>query len=124
MYMATKKTAAKKVAAKAAKKVAAKAAENMGAVNEDEVVTPAEEVEVSKDAKTISATGKFEVVEIKPGSFRMFNERGVAVSPVVLKGDTLENGKPALAKLVRECRRANVLRQNRQIATPRGHETV
>lgn len=125
--MASKKTAggAKSGAKKAAGKPAAEKdpkdaplgqAGNPGA---DEVTA---DVEVAKGGNSIEPTGKFEVVEIKPDNFRMFNERGQAVSGVVVKGDTDENGKPALAKLIRDARRANALRKQREIRTPRGHE--
>lgn len=80
------------------------------------------EAELSKDASEIKATGKFEVVEVKPDQFRMFNEKGQAVSPVVSREDKTAEGKPALAKLHRDARRSNALRKQREIRTPRGHE--
>lgn len=122
------KTAAKTGGAKkgkAAKPAPAKEAALGAVLPEGEVETKAAaDVGVSKDASTIEATGKFEVVEVGEGKFRMFNDRGQAVSDVVSKEDTLENGKPALAKLIRDSRRSNALRKQREIRTPRGHEAA
>lgn len=109
--------AAKKAAAKAAK-----AEEKLAGIPGEEEVN--DEAKVSKDTNSIEATGKYEVVEIKPGQFRMFNEMGKAVSGVVSKGDQLEDGRPALAKLIRDSRRANALRAKRMIRTPKGHDEV
>lgn len=78
--------------------------------------------EVSKDYASIPATGKYEVVEVEAGKFRMFSPEGKHASPIVSREDKTEDGKPALAKLIRDCRRSNILMKNRQIATPKGHE--
>lgn len=105
----------------AAKKAAkAPKEEKLAGIPGEETVN--QEAEVSKDMNTIGATGKYEVVEVAKDKFRMFNEAGVAVSHVVTRGDTLEDGRPALAKLIRDSRRANALRAKREIRTPRGHE--
>lgn len=84
----------------------------------------AEEVETKpsgKNTNEIEATGKFVVVEVKAGFYRMFNELGKAVSPVVSKDDMAENGKSALQQLVRQCSRNNALIKQRTIRTPKGH---
>ena len=76
---------------------------------------------VSKDHSSIAPTGKYEVVEVASGKFRMFNERGQAVSPIVGKEDKTEHGKPELAHLIRQASRSNALRRKRHIETPKGH---
>lgn len=107
------------MAVKKAAKAAAKAEEKLGGVAGEEEVL---DTKVSKNADSIEATGKYEVVEVAADKFRMFNEAGKAVSGIVSRGDTLEDGRPALAKLIRDSRRANALRAKRVIRTPRGHE--
>lgn len=112
------KKAEKKVV-KPKKEKAPKKDEALGAIPGSEEVKA--DAEVSKDQNSIEPTGKFEVVEVASGKFRMFNEKGQAVSPVVLKDDQTENGRPALAKLIRDSRRCNALRRKNEIATPKGH---
>jgi len=116
-------TKAKTVKVKKAAKPVEPVEPALGAADVGEPVAAAD-AGMSKDKSSIEATGKFEVVEISAGKFRMFNERGQAVSGVVSKEDTLENGKPALAKMIRDSRRSNALRKQREIATPKGHESI
>lgn len=115
------KTAAQKKAEKDAK--AAAAAAVGGTMPTD--ASAHEEVNTStkadKKGNSIVATGKCEVVEFSSGQFRLFNENGQAVSPVVSREDTMENGKSALSKLQRDCARMNALQKSRTVRTPVGH---
>jgi hypothetical protein len=122
--MAKAKTAEEKAAVAAAKKAAkTPVAPVVGSsVAGEEETQSATEAEVSKDFSSITGTGKFVVVEVKKDTFRMYNEVGKAVSPLVGRADVLESGKSALAKLIRDAHRSNALRAQREIRIPRGHE--
>ena len=67
-----------------------------------------------KAPSKIEGTGKFVVVAFEDGS-RLYNENGVAVSPV-------ETESKAVSKLARQSARANALVRARTIKTPAGHE--
>ena len=133
--MPSKKTA-KKAAKKAAPKkkeekkveetteAPAEAADTANTADKATEPKGAKDVDLSKDKSSIEATGKFEVIEVASGKFRMFNQVGQAVSPIVAKDDKTEAGKPALAKLIRDARRSNALRKQREIQTPKGHEEL
>lgn len=116
--MAKAKATKAKAAKPAAEEKVLGAAGNVTADEHAEVKT---DVKVSKKGDSIAPTGKFEVVEIEPGMFRMFNEVGQAVSPVVSKEERDDHNRPAVSKLTRQAARANALRKAREIRTPAGH---
>lgn len=119
-----KKTVAKKKAPAAKPEVDK---EKLGGTVKTDAAPHAEVKEGAKGDKSgasIVATGKCEVVEFAEGKFRLFNEHGQAVSPVVEKADVLESGKNALSKLQRDCARMNALIKGREVRTPAGHKEV
>lgn len=118
---ATATTAKKGKAAKPAKpgEVVEKDAQ-MGAAAAPHAEVNAD-VEVAKGGASITPTGKCEVVEISKDKFRLFNEVGQAVSPIVGREDLTDAGKKALSQLQRQCARMNALQKGRAIRTPVGH---
>lgn len=98
----------------------------------EEPETPEEPAEPTATAKkgempaTIEPTGVYVVAEDK-GLVRMYNERGVAVSPTYKVTDRLDlhedgdgRGKLAKTHLAHTASRANALRRKRTIQTPKG----
>lgn len=79
------------------------------------------DVKADKSGRTIPKTGRCEVAPVA-GGFRIFNEEGVAVSPVVAPDEKDEEGRSKLSKIRRDCSRMNALQRSRIIRTPAGHK--